>query len=102
MTDQTVYLVEDHTDPEPKPHTTYWAHVYTDLDQTKQAVKDNAWRNNRGWIKWVDRGGVHYGYPEHPKPGVDPDRELYRLVPLSVQPPAPPQTRWEAAPSRNV
>lgn len=34
-----VYLVEDHTDPEPKSYTVYFAHVYLSRDKAKAGVE---------------------------------------------------------------
>jgi hypothetical protein len=41
-----VYLVEDHTDDNPKPHTVYFAHVYVSRSKAKVGVGH-----------WVERGG---------------------------------------------
>ncbi|WP_168587667.1 hypothetical protein [Saccharopolyspora sp. ASAGF58] len=47
-----VYLVEDHTDPEPTTHTRYWAHVHLSADKAKADVEEFAARGGHGSVCW--------------------------------------------------
>jgi hypothetical protein len=76
----TVHLVEIHTDPEPAPHTRYFAHVYLSPAKAKAGVEHWARRGGHGELRWEDRGGLLYAFPA----AGDDTRELYRVVPLRV------------------
>ncbi|MGH3469298.1 MAG: hypothetical protein ACRDQF_16370 [Thermocrispum sp.] len=47
-----VYLVEDHTDPEPTTYTRYFAHVYLSRDKAKAGVEHWAQRGGHGAVRW--------------------------------------------------
>lgn len=79
---KTVYLVEDHTDPEPKNHTRYWAHVYLSLDKAKAEVERFAERGGHGAVRWGPPGPALYAFPDTDERA----QELYRVVPLPVWP----------------
>ncbi|RBM18124.1 hypothetical protein DI005_20235 [Prauserella sp. PE36] len=78
----TVYLVEDHTDDEPAPYTRYWLHVYTSRDKAKAGVEHYAQRGGHGPVRWQEHSPSSYAY----RADGARDRELYRIVPLNVQP----------------
>lgn len=75
-----VYLVEDHTDPEPTTHTKYWAHVYLSHDKAKAGVEVYAERGGHGALRWEEHSPASYAYPAN---GAR-TRQLYRIVPLRV------------------
>jgi hypothetical protein len=65
-----VYLVEDHTDQEPKSHTAYWAHVYLSLDKAKAGVEDFSDRGGHGAVRWEKHSPVSYACRWHANEGV--------------------------------
>lgn len=75
-----VYLVEDHTDPEPKSHTVYFAHVYLSRDKAKAGVEHWAQRGGHGAVRWKEHSPVSYAYSANGTRTT----ELYRIVPLRV------------------
>ncbi|MGH3692417.1 MAG: hypothetical protein ACRDRX_00150 [Pseudonocardiaceae bacterium] len=75
-----VYLVENHTDPEPATHTKYWAHVYLSRDKAEAGVKHWAERGGHGAVRWEEHSSVFCAYAA----GSAQQRELYRVVPLRV------------------
>lgn len=77
-----VYLVEDHTDPEPTTYTKYFAHVYRSRDKAKAGVEHWSERGGHGSVRWEEHAPVSHAYP------ADGTRqsELYKVVPLRVHP----------------
>lgn len=74
-----VYLVEDHTDPEPRSYTSYWAHVYLSRERARAGVELFAERGGHGAVRWKEHSPVSYAY------SATDNRQLYRVVPLTVR-----------------
>ena len=82
-----VYLVEDHTDPDPATHTKYFAHVYLSREKAKAGVQHWALRGGHGAVHWQEHAEVSYAYPA----GGTRQRELYKVIPLRVHPDNQPE-----------
>ncbi|TQM01615.1 hypothetical protein [Pseudonocardia kunmingensis] len=75
-----VYLVEDHTDPEPASHTKYFAKVYLSRSKAQASAEHWAQRGGHGEVRGEDHAPASYAYAADDADG-SRLRELYRWSP---------------------